>query len=55
MSKWIAEFELEDGDTMPEYMDYMNQMREYEEELTRELACMNGKITSRVYPSVKGE
>ena len=21
MSKWIAEFELEDGDTMPEHMD----------------------------------
>ena len=21
MSKWIAEFDLEDGDTMPEYMD----------------------------------
>lgn len=36
-------------DPMAEYMDYMNQMREYEEELTRELACMNGKITSRVY------
>ena len=30
-------------------MDYMNQIRKYEEELTRELACMNGKITSRVY------
>ena len=21
MSKWIAEFDLEDGDTMPEHMD----------------------------------
>ena len=21
MSKWVAEFDLEDGDTMPEYMD----------------------------------
>lgn len=42
-------------DPMAEYMDYMNQMREYEEELTRELACMNGKITSRVHPSAKEE
>lgn len=31
MSKWIAEFELEDGDTMPEHMDlnYMGAMIDF--------------------------